>query len=219
MKTIKTGIEYFFELPEGYQFTDENGNIINAQKIVLEKKKKDVSLTQEQINTMIYDSCVLFCKHCGCGIPRETCTSLGTCEEHDEYRNAIRIHLMEKKKKEYPKTYKECCEILNTEGTYLGIGGHKGKLLEKFQKLLICCDAYWKIAGEEMGLGKPWEPDYDSGVNKYGIICMNGVVQKSNPSTNWERHLNKVLDFPTAEMRDAFYENFKELIESCKELL
>ena len=25
--------------------------------------------------------------------------------------------------------------------------------------------------------------------------------------------------FPTAEMRDAFYENFKELIEQCKELL
>lgn len=25
-------------LPEGYQFTDENGNVINAQKIVLEKK-------------------------------------------------------------------------------------------------------------------------------------------------------------------------------------
>ena len=28
-----------------------------------------------------------------------------------------------------------------------------------------------------------------------------------------------ILAFPTAEMRDAFYENFKELIELCKELL
>ena len=27
------------------------------------------------------------------------------------------------------------------------------------------------------------------------------------------------LAFPTEEMRDAFYENFKELIEECKELL
>ena len=26
-------------------------------------------------------------------------------------------------------------------------------------------------------------------------------------------------NFPTAEMRDVFYENFKELIEKCKELL
>lgn len=54
--------------------------------------------TQEQINTIVHDSCVLFCKHCGCGIPRETCTSLGTCNEHDEFRTAIRAHLMENKK-------------------------------------------------------------------------------------------------------------------------
>jgi hypothetical protein len=83
-------------LPEGYQFKDENGNVINAQKIVLEKKK---SLTQEQINAMVHDSCVSFCKHCGCGVPRETCTSLGTCKEHDEYRTAIRTCLMKKNKK------------------------------------------------------------------------------------------------------------------------
>ena len=95
----------------------------------------------------------------------------------------------------------------------------QGHPMQTFARLLICRDAYWKISGEEMGLGKPWEPDYDSGVNKYGIICMNGVVQESNPTTNWERHLNKVLDFPTAEMRDAFKENFDPDIEFCKELL
>ena len=30
---------------------------------------------------------------------------------------------------------------------------------------------------------------------------------------------NSILVFPTKEMRDAFYENFKDLIEECKELL
>lgn len=155
-----------FNLPDGYIFKDENGNVINATKIVLEKKKK-----------------------------------------------------------EYPKTYKECCEIVKVEkkhtleGEIIRKNNYKIDLLESFQKLLICRDAYWTLYGEEKGLGKPWEPDYDSGVNKYGIICMNGVVQESNPTTNWERHLNKVLDFPTAEMRDAFYENFKEEIEQYKELL
>ena len=149
-----------FNLPDGYIFKDENGNVINATKIVLEKKKK-----------------------------------------------------------EYPKTYDECCKIIDYVLKGETIIGHKTSLLRSFQRLLICRDAYWTIAGEEMGLGKPWKPDYDSGVNKYGIICMNGVVQESNPTTNWERHLNKVLDFPTREMRDAFYENFKEEIESCKELL
>lgn len=29
------------KLPEGYIFKDENGNIINATKIVLEKKEKE----------------------------------------------------------------------------------------------------------------------------------------------------------------------------------
>ena len=28
------------------------------------------------------------------------------------------------------------------------------------QKLIICRDVYWKIYGEQMGLGKPWEPDF-----------------------------------------------------------
>lgn len=126
---------------------------------------------------------------------------------------------------QYPKNYEECFNICFGNKHHIvqvvgldGLGDNK-ELFESFIKLKICRDAYWKIAGEQMGLGKPWEPDYDSGVNKYGIICMNGVVQNSNPTTNWEIHLNKVLDFPTEGMRDAFFENFKELIEECKELL
>lgn len=137
---------------------------------------------------------------------------------------------MEKKKKDYPKTYEECCRIVNaspyvrlvynlSDGQKYSYDVDNLRLYESIRKLLICRDAYWKIAGEEMGLGKPWKPDYDGGVNKYGIICMNGTIQKSNPTTNWERYLNKVLDFSTEEMRDTFYKNFKELIESCKELL
>ena len=140
-----------------------------------------------------------------------------------------------KKKSKYPETYEECCEVLSIPSYYnlryytIEHGRHEFATLKELDllqnnlntlsRLLICCKAYWKLAGEEMGLNKPWEPDYDSGVNKYGIICMNGVVQKSNPTTNWERHLNKVLDFPTEEMRDAFYEAFNEFIEECKELL
>ena len=122
----------------------------------------------------------------------------------------------------YPKTYEECCNVLGTTYDYPDIRMvtiDECSIYTDFITLIRCRNAYWKIAGEQMKLGKSWEPDYDSGVNKYGIIYMNKVVQKSNPTTNWERHLNKVLDFPTEEMRDAFYENFKDLIEKCKELL
>ena len=143
-------------LPEGYQFVDENGNIINATKIVLEKKKK--------------------------------------C---------------------YPKTYEECCKVMNyccnpvaTKTT------HKEELIRRFQFLLLYRDAYWKIAGEEMGLGKPWEPDYTEKTVKYCLRTNYCRIVQTRTS-----HDNHPFSFPTEEMRDAFYENFKEDIEICKELL
>ena len=91
----------------------------------------------------------------------------------------------------------------------------KGHLLTSLQKLLICRDAYWKIAGEEMGLGKPWEPDWKSLDPQYIILYQYGGIDKAE--THGEG--NYILTFPTEEMRDAFYENFKEEIEICKELL
>ena len=140
---------------EEYEFRDENGNIINTTKIILEKKKK-----------------------------------------------------------EYPKTYEECYQItglLKTSDIY----GYKNGLLFEFQKLLICRDAYWKVYGEENGLRKPWEPDWTNEHQvKYTIYTMgNDVIRHVG------NYIHAILAFPTAEMRDAFYENFKELIESCKELL
>ena len=33
--------------------------------------------------------------------------------------------------------------------------GYKADLIIRFQELIIARDAYWKIAGEQMGLGKP----------------------------------------------------------------
>ena len=86
--------------------------------------------------------------------------------------------------------------------------------LEALQQLLICRDAYWKIAGEQMGLIKPWKPDWKSGNHKFCIFTL-----KSEVSTGEYYKYNKTLAFPTEEMRDTFYENFKELIEECKELL
>ena len=124
---------------------------------------------------------------------------------------------LEKKKTEYPKTYEECCELLGgcsynivfdrCETSYEEFLHNK---LFALRKLIICRDAYWKIAGEEMGLGKSWEPDWnDVKQDTYGLY--NEVKYTIiNPA---------IFVFPTEEMRDAFYENFKELIKICKELL
>ena len=120
-----------------------------------------------------------------------------------------------KKKKEYPKTYVECAKILESFITTY-VDGYKVELLEKFQKLLICRDAYWKIAGEQMGLGKPWKPDWnDCAQHRFGLYTLENEIR----CINLQMLRNIILVFPTKEMRDAFYENFKDLIEQCKELL
>jgi hypothetical protein len=120
-----------------------------------------------------------------------------------------------KKQPQYPETYVECAKILERFSAY-NIDGYKNELLVKLQELLICRDAYWKIAGEQMGLGKPWEPKHEYDEEIFFIYCdrVNGINKGQGFPTD-----NFCLSFPTAEMRDAFYENFKDLIESCKKLL
>ena len=114
-----------WNLPEGYQFKDENGNVINATKIVLEKKKKEVT---------------------------------------------------------YPKTYEECAEIIaeltGSDCNPKGCMGYMSVQLTALQKLLICRDAYWKIAGEEMGLNGPWKPDWTANDKHfYTIHTFNGKIE------------------------------------------
>lgn len=119
-----------------------------------------------------------------------------------------------RKQSKYPSTYEECCKVLGVDSVINDNRGYRWELLCGLQELLICRDAYWKTAGEQMGLGKPWEPDWKNGLSKCCItVCENRIVKSSLASAN------AILAFPTEEMRDAFYENFKELIESVKELI
>lgn len=134
-----------------------------------------------------------------------------------------------KKQPQYPKTYKECCEVLGckaddffTDFSYNGcdveISEYEDKvddLLQNFRKLRYCRDAYWKTAGEQMGLGKPWEPNWNH-INRKFYCIYNS---KNNIVKNVIYSENKILAFSTEEMRDTFYENFKDLIEDCKNLI
>ena len=130
-------------------------------------------------------------------------------------------------KPKYPTTYEDCCKVLGisyrAQLSYTYPDVERGNiyltkekhLLDAFMKLRICRNAYWKIAGEQMGLGKPWEPDWKHGKDKFYCIC---TTEGEIVLGEWYID-NKVLAFPTEKMRDAFYENFKDLIEQCKELL
>lgn len=119
---------------------------------------------------------------------------------------------------QYPKTYKECCKVLGLYTMDNDAQGYEANLIIRFQELLIARDAYWKIAGEQMGLDKPWEPNWkDTSQSKHSIWFNNeGICIKSNRISYAVQH---ILTFPTSEIRDAFFENFKDLIENCKELL
>ena len=136
-------------------------------------------------------------------------------DKHSPRDVAERLTSFTTPKKEYPKTYEECEKILGLEDSIIeGCLGYEYKLLNAFQKLLMCRDAYWKIAGEEMGLGKPWEPDWSKNEKKYTIEFKKNYI---HCSMSWVDSC--ILVFPTPEMRDVFKENFKKEIEYCKELL
>ena len=114
-----------------------------------------------------------------------------------------------KKKKKFPKTYEECLVITpyDKEERIL-------YLLEKFKQLLICRNAYWKIAGEGMGLGKPWEPDWTTDDVKYCLINSGNKICQS-----YECKVKRTFAFPTKDMQDAFDKNFGPDLDKCKELI
>ena len=129
-----------------------------------------------------------------------------------------------KKKKEYPKTYEECLKVLGIEGNSLLINTkhitdyekNLGHLMGQLHRLIICRDAYWKVAGEEMGLNRPWKPTNGNAEKVYSIVRKCGTIKKNSICDFSNCY---ILEFPIKEMRDAFYDNFNELMEFVKELL
>ena len=147
--------EFQIALPEGYQFVDRQGNIIDTSIIMVKKK----------------------------GV-------------------------------EYPKTFLGCCDVLGIEDTISrGVKGYKSNLLDTFQKLLICRDAYWMVYGEENGLGKPWENGRCEVV--YSICRDYDNIVKQDDYWGGAH----IFEFPIREMRDAFFNAFRDDIELCKELI
>ena len=120
-----------------------------------------------------------------------------------------------KKKPEYSTIYAESYREDNTESYFIHVDKDELSLYGPFIQLIRCRNVYWKAAGEQMGLDKPWEPDWTNlDQLKYCIwVDVGEFITMINVRGQ------HILAFPTEEMRDAFYENFKDLIEQCKELL
>lgn len=193
--------EIELSLPNDYQFKDENGNIINATKIVLGKKEEN-------------GCCNLGLKFDKLTIADNICTDKVEIALQDyELKQEGDKWFAIKKKKEYPTTYGECCKVLCCKPIvgFAGLDNEEENLYGKFIALKRCRDAYWKIAGD-------WKPDLENGELYFMYYGTCGNIILKDHVTNGI-YCNVILAFPSEEMRDAFYENFKELIGSVKELL
>lgn len=136
------------------------------------------------------------------------------------YDDFARWYCDEVKECIYPKTYEECCNILDYDDSLgkddagYSVYGYMSDKLRTLQDLLVCRNAYWKIAGKELSCTGSWEPDWMDETTKYGIWTYQNAVIEGNAIS-----ANRMFVFPTEEVRYAFYENFKKEIEECKELL
>lgn len=104
----------------------------------------------------------------------------------------------------FPETITECLKFLTIdEDNHIIL---KGRQLDT---LIACRNVYWKLAGD-------WKPEYEESIvnTYYTIHTFNNKLFLAETS-----HRNAILSFPAEKMRDTFYENFKDLIEECKELL
>ena len=137
--------------------------------------------------------------------------------------------ILKEKEKELPKTWKECAIIIDDVDTvnvdseiksfdisclsepidetdYKIVPEGLGKPMLALCRLLICRNAWWKQLG--------WKPNWGDNKDKYCITNCGG-----NPSKQIFSSASSILAFPTREVRNQFYEAFKDLIEEAKELL
>jgi hypothetical protein len=132
------------------------------------------------------------------------------CEVWDDQGNVIKTSkiIIREVKKTYPNTINDCYNLLEDDelASSTSIG--------KFQELINARNAYWKIAGTEMGLGRSWEPNWTS-FEGYPAIYM----YRYQITLSVARDEHHCLVFPTEAIRDKFYKNFKKEIAECKEFL
>ena len=136
--------------------------------------------------------------------------------------------ILKESKKELPKTWKECiAKIRDLEcidrnscidtATFSDDVASKhindipiglGKPMLALCQLLVCREVY----------RQGWKPDWkDDKEIKYCIVNVLNNIKPSNSTFN--AVFNKVLSFQSAEIRDEFLENFRDLIEEAKELI
>lgn len=230
MTIQEVGIDFYLmeEDRMGYEFTDEMiaGEDVSWMydgKLVAERFgdvgiKGDISLCEEKYNTLCINS-----EMCADRVELKVSPEFDIKEEDGKW-------FAVKRRSRYPQSFEECCEVLDMPSYYklrystYEHGYHEyttskdlGVLqseLDTFGKLIICRNAYWLTAGREMELGDMWEPDWSDDCRKFSI-----VVEGNEILADVCLRRNRILVFPTEEMRDEFLKVFRKDIEECKEFL
>ena len=86
--------------------------------------------------------------------------------------------VFEKVKLQYPKSYEECCDVLELDDDerYINVNitnieTLENKKFEDFIRLIRCRDAYWKLAGD-------WKPDWEDNSYKKTYMLIRIVFRK-----------------------------------------
>ena len=108
-----------------------------------------------------------------------------------------------------PKSIIHCAQYLGVESCVdISPAGYRDKWIKAIQELIICRDAYWKLADN-------WTPDHKDIKKKKHCI----VTRRDKVSVATTTGTSRLLEFPTSEMAEAFYKNFKGHIDFCKEFI
>lgn len=218
MTIQEVGIDFYLmeEDRMGYEFTDEmiageDVNWMYDSKLVSERFMDDIfndniSLCEEKYNKLCING-----EMCADRVELEVDPEFEIKEEDGKWF-AVR------KRSRYPQSYEECRDLIEGDHDELFCAdlvatGYMSKLMERFARLIMCRNAYWLTAGREMGLEGKWEPDW-SDCRKFSI-----VVEGDKILTDVCLRRNRILVFPTEEMRDEFLKVFGKDIEECKEFL
>lgn len=115
---------------------------------------------------------------------------------------------------ELPRTFHECeaeigaVDLSESKSLFYTTKG-KEKAVSSLLKLIVCRDAWWKILN--------WKPNWGCNNNNYKFFIGSYDGEITNDMTSV--HVNRILAFPTVEVRDKFFEVFKDYIEEAKEFL
>ena len=133
--------------------------------------------------------------------------------------------ILKESKKELPKTWEECItkikdlECIDNNGGIdevdFNVGTVSdhindipiglGKPMLAFMQLLVCREVY----------RQGWKPNWTNrNENKYCIVKDSNEIK-----TPIHVFISRVLSFQSAEIRDEFLKNFRDLIEEAKELI